>query len=68
MFEVLQNNDLVITKNKKKILKYLNKEKKLISLKIVSLDEFKDKYFGTYKKEAIYYLIKNLKFSHKNNT
>ena len=65
MFEMLQNNDLIITNNKNKILKYLNDEKKLLSLKIMGLEEFKNRYFGMYKKEAIYYLIKKYNYKYE---
>lgn len=57
MFDELRNNDLVITNDKKSILKYLHDNKKILNLKIMSLTEFKDAYFGTYNEEAIYYLV-----------
>lgn len=57
MFEKLRNNDLIITNDKRGILKYLNDNKKLLNLKIMTLKEFKDAYFGTYNEEAIYYLV-----------
>lgn len=59
MFDKLKDNDLVITNDKKSILKYLNTNKKLLNLRIMTLNEFKNLYFGTYNEEAIYYLVKN---------
>ena len=58
LIKKLKNNDLVITNNKKEILKYLNDNKIMLNLKIMNLNEFKNNYFGTYDKKAIYYLIK----------
>lgn len=60
----LKNNDLIITDNKKEILKYLNDHKIILNLKIMTLNEFKNNYFGSCRKEAIYYLINkyNYKF------
>ncbi len=58
MLENLKQNDLVITSNKKIILKYLNDTKQLLNLKIMSLKEFVDNYFGYTNQKAIYYLIK----------
>lgn len=57
MLDKLQHNDLVITDNKQMILDYLNENKKLLSIKIMNLNEFKKEYFGAYSKEALYYLI-----------
>lgn len=57
MFDELRNNDLVITNDKKSILKYLHDNKKILNLKLMSLKEFKNNYFGTYNEEAIYYLV-----------
>ena len=65
MFDKLRNNDLVITNDKMGILNYLNENKKLLNLKIMSLKEFKDAYFGTYSEEAIYYLVN--KYNYKYN-
>ena len=58
MLENLKQNDLVITSNKKIILKYLNDTKQLLNLKIMSLKEFVDNNFGYTNQKAIYYLIK----------
>lgn len=64
MFEKLKNNDLVITNNKKNILNYLSKNKKLLNLKIMNLKEFKDAYFGYYNEEAIYYLANKYNYKY----
>lgn len=57
---MFKNYDTVICPNnvKKDILKNLTKEKKLINIKFYTLEEFKNKYFGTYNEKAIYYLMK----------
>jgi len=65
MFEQLRNNDLIITNDKYRILKYLNDNKKLLNLRIMTLNEFKSKYFGTYDEKAIYYLVN--KYNYKYN-
>lgn len=65
MIDKLKNNDLIITNNKKEILKTLNSNKMLISLRLMTLQEFKDKYFGTYKKQALYYLIKKYHYKYE---
>ena len=52
-----KNNDLIITENKKELLKYLNDNKIMLNLRIMNLNEFKNLYFGTYDKKSIYYLI-----------
>lgn len=60
MLNSIENNDLIITTNniKKDILRQLSKNKKIINIKIMTLQEFKDNYFGTYNKEAIVYLMR----------
>ena len=57
---MFKNYDTVICPDniKKKILKQISEEKKLINLKFYTLNEFRNAYFGTYKVEAIYYLMK----------
>ena len=57
MYKQLKNNDLVITNNKMGILNYLNENKIFLNLRLMTLKEFKDKYFGYYDEEAIYYLV-----------
>lgn len=56
---MFKNYDTVICPNnvKKDILKKLTKEKKIINIKFYTLEEFKNKYFGTYNEKAIYYLM-----------
>jgi hypothetical protein len=64
MFDALKNGDLVITNNKLSILNYLNDSKKLLNLKIMTLKEFKDKYFGYYDERAIYYLVNKYNYKY----
>lgn len=45
-------------KTKNDFLKKNTESKKLENVKYYTLDEFKKSYFGTYKEEAIYYLMK----------
>lgn len=64
MFNNLKNNDLVITNNKQSLLDYLNKHKKLLNLRIMTLKEFKDNYFGYVDQKALYYLISKYKYKY----
>lgn len=52
------NNKIIIIKDsyKKTILDKLNKYKKLVNVKIITLSELKKKYCFDYNKEAIYYV------------
>ena len=61
----LKNFDLIITDNKKIILKYLNDSKKLLSIKIMSYKEFIDLFFGYVNSEALYYLVKKYNYSYE---
>ena len=63
----LRNNDLVITNSniKEKILLNITESKKIISIKIMTLKDFKNKFFGYYDERAIYYLMK--KYNYKYN-
>lgn len=65
MYDALKDNDIIITNNKDNVLNYLYKNKKMLNLKIMTLDEFKNNYFGYCDERAIYYLVKkyNYKFS-----
>ena len=56
----LMDNDLVICNSvyKKKILLDMYEEKKLLNIKFMTLDEFKNNYFYTYSSDALYYLHK----------
>ena len=57
---MFKNYDTIICPDniKKKILKQISEEKKIINLKFYTLNEFRNAYFGTYKVEAMYYLMK----------
>ena len=59
MLEKINSGDLIITPNsiKNQILKDLFTQKKHINIKIITLKEFKDNYFGKYKIEAFYFLM-----------
>jgi len=63
---MFNNYDTVICPNniKLKILKKITEDKKIINIKFYTLNEFKNAYFGTYKKEAIYYLMKKYKYKY----
>ncbi len=66
MFQALKNGDLVITNDKQKILKYLTANKILLNLRIMTLADFKNSYFGTYNEKAIYYLMKKYAYKYEN--
>lgn len=53
----LEDNDLIICPNKYKEYLLMNNNK-LVDVKFITIEEFKNNYFGTYKKEAIYFLHK----------
>ena len=52
-------NKIVIIKDssKKSLLSKINKENKLINVKIITLNELKKKYLFDYSKETIFYII-----------
>ena len=66
MIDNIQKEDLIITTShiKKTLLKEISKTKKILDVKIITLEEFKNKYFGTYNEKALYFLMKeyNLKY------
>ena len=53
------NEGLVIAPNylKREILKKLSKEKRVLNLKIMTKEEFIKEFYGTYKKEALYFIM-----------
>lgn len=57
MLDQLRNNDLVITNNKDAILDYLDKENRLLNIKIMTKQEFINHYFGYIDTSALYYLV-----------
>lgn len=65
MYEKLNNNDIVITNNKIKILKYLNNQNKMLNLKIMTKQEFINDYFGYVDERAIYYLVKKYNYKYE---
>lgn len=56
----LMDNNLIIVdiNSKKKIVDYMNNLDKLVSYKVMTLNEFRDNYFYTYDKKTIYYVMK----------
>ena len=60
LFDNLKNNTLIITSNENKtfILNYLSKkQKQLIDIKFITLDQFIKNYYFDYNDETITYLI-----------
>lgn len=57
--KVFLNTDILIVKNylKNKVVEKLNKEG-LINIKVMSLNEVRDKYYFTFSDKTLYYLIK----------
>ena len=60
MLESIKNNSLVIAPNniKKMLLDEISKSGKLFNIKFMTMEEFKNNYFGKPKNEAIYFLMK----------
>lgn len=58
---------LIIAPNylKKEILKDISKQKKLINIKIMTKEDFIKNYYGTYKKESLYFLMQKFKLNYK---
>ena len=56
MIEHINNNDLVIAplNIKNQILKEVSNKKLILNINFMTLEEFKDNYFGSYKPGAIY--------------
>ena len=65
MFEL--KDGLIIAPNhiKKEILKTISKQKKLINIKIMTKEEFIKNYYGTYKKESLYFLMQKFNLNYK---
>ena len=57
---------LIIAPNylKKEILKKISKENKLINIKIMNKKEFIKNYYGTYKKEALYFIMQKFNLNY----
>ncbi len=66
MIDKLLNNDtLIVPSNiKKLILEELTKEKKLINIKFYTKEEFIKEYFCSYKKDAIYFVMKQYNYTY----
>jgi len=63
---MFKNHDTIICPYniKKEILKQISEENKLINLKILTLEEFKNIYFGSYNEKAIYYLMEKYNYKY----
>ena len=66
MLDKIKNGDLVICNNqiKKILLKEINRKKQLLNIKFMTLGEFCNNYFGTYKLSALYHLMKEYKLNY----
>lgn len=60
--EYLDKNNLIVAPNylKAKIIREINDSDRLISFKVISIEEFMNSYFFSYDKKTIYYLINKL--------
>ena len=65
----IKNKTLIIVEDnlKNKILEMIDKQNKLINLKILTITEFYKRYFFDYNKETLYYLNKNYNLSVSNS-
>ena len=65
----IKNKTLIIVEDnlKNKILEIIDKQNKLINLKILTITEFYKRYFFDYNKETLYYLCKNYNLSVSNS-
>ena len=61
----IKNKTLIIVEDnlKNKILEVIDKQNKLINLKILTITEFYKRYFFDYNKETLYYLNKNYSYT-----
>ena len=57
LVDYLKENNLIITSNKKKVVKEMNKTNSLIQYKVMTKKEFLDNYCFSYDKKTIKYLI-----------
>ena len=62
----IDDNSLVICPNniKEKILLNMSKNKELVNAKFMNIEEFKNNYYGTYKDDAMYFLLKNFNINY----
>lgn len=56
---------LIISNNKKYVIDYISSKKKLIKYKVMSLTEFRKRYYFDYDNKAVFFLMKkyNMKFA-----
>lgn len=64
MFELKEGLVIAPSYLKKEILKDISREKKLINIKIMTKEEFIKNYYGTPKKEALYFLMKKFNLNY----
>jgi len=66
MLQNIKDGDLIIAPQniKNKILKELSLNKKILNIKIMSIKEFTNNYFGKYTEESLYYLMKKYKLKY----
>jgi ATP-dependent helicase/DNAse subunit B len=62
----ISDKTLIITssKSKRNILLDGSNKGKLLNVKFMSIKEFKNNYFGTYKSDALYFLLKNFNINY----
>ena len=68
MLDNIINRTLLIVPNNLKnyILETINKENKLINIKVMTIKEFSDAYFFSYTKETIHFLVNKYNISVEN--
>lgn len=68
MLDNISNRTLLIVPNNLKnyILETINKENKLINIKVMTIKEFSDAYFFSYTKETIHFLVNKYNISVEN--
>lgn len=64
MLEIKEGLIIAPTHLKKEILKTIFQQKKLINIKIITKDEFIKNYYGTYKQEALYFLMQKFNLNY----
>lgn len=66
MLDSIKNGDLIICPSdiKLRILKEFNVSKKILNVKFMTIDEFKNNYFCTYDEKSLYYLMNKYGFKY----
>lgn len=55
---------LIVTDNKNEVIKYISSKKKLINYKVMSVKEFRKKYYFDYDLKTVYYLMEKYNFKY----